>query len=95
VQYRADRASTVHASVGKVDFSDAALLDNTVALALALAAARPKGVKAGKAGTSGAFFKSAHLTTSMGRGSVPIDIASLAAAAGMGPARAAPRAAAA
>ena len=95
VQFRADRASTVHAAVGKVDFSDAALLDQAVAMALALAAARPKGVKAGKAGSVGAFFRSAHLTTSMGRGSVAIDIASLAAAAGMGPARAAPRAAAA
>jgi ribosomal protein L1 len=92
VQFRTDRASTIHCAVGKADFSDAALMENAAALALALAAARPKGVKAGKAGSAGAFFKSAHLATSMGRGSVPIDIASLAAAAGMGGTKAAARA---
>jgi large subunit ribosomal protein L1 len=85
VQFRADRYATVHAAVGKADFSEAALAENVAALAAALAAARPKGVK-GKAGGGGVtgYFKSAHLGTTMGRSSVPVALASLAAAAGVG-----------
>ncbi len=101
VQFRADRYATVHVAVGKADFGDVALAENAAALVAALAAARPKGVKA-KSGGGGVlgFFKSAHLATTMGRGSVPVAVASLAAVAGGGgggAARgaAAPRAAAA
>jgi large subunit ribosomal protein L1 len=82
VQFRADRYATVHCAVGKADFSDAALAENAAALVAALAAARPKGVKAGKIGGAAGYLKSAHLGTTMGRGSVAISLASLAGSSG-------------
>ncbi len=48
VACRADKASVVHAGVGKVSFSEDALLRNAGALAAAILAARPKGVKGGQ-----------------------------------------------
>lgn len=75
VSFRADRYATVHAAVGKVDFSAAAVAENVAALLAALQAARP--AAKGK-GAAGKFVRSVHLATTMGRGSVPVELASLA-----------------
>ncbi len=80
VQFRADRYATVHVPVGKVNFSAAALEENVAALLAAVAAARPTGVKGAKGGSGpGGFFKSVHLASTMGRGCVPVSLASVAA----------------
>lgn len=61
VQFRAEKAGIVHAGIGKASFSAAALEDNVRAFMVALTALKPEALK-------GAFFKAAHLTSTMGKG---------------------------
>ena len=60
--YRAERNGIIHASIGKLSFTDQQLIDNLKALQLALLDARPKSAP------KGVYFKAAHLSTTMGPG---------------------------
>ena len=89
VQFRADRYGDVKAVVGKVDFAPQALEDNITALLQAVAAAKPQGAKLGGGGSKGAgYFRAVGLATTMGRGSVPISLASVQALTGKNTAKA-------
>ena len=68
VEYRAEKAGIVHASIGKVSFSDEKLVENFKALQDVLAKAKPSSSK-------GTYFKSVAVTTTMGPG-VKVDTAS-------------------
>jgi large subunit ribosomal protein L1 len=59
VEYRVDSTGIVHLGVGKVSFTPAQLLDNVQAVLDSIRSNKPSGVK-------GNYFKSVHLTTSMG-----------------------------
>jgi large subunit ribosomal protein L1 len=72
VQYRAEKAGIVHAGVGKVSFSEAALVENVKALVGAINRAKPTGVK-------GAYIKRASLSSTMGPG-IKLDLAGLVGA---------------
>lgn len=69
VEYRAEKAGIVHASIGKVSFTDEQLIENFNTLQDVLAKAKPSSAK-------GTYFKSVAVTTTMGPG-VKIDTASL------------------
>jgi len=69
VQYRAEKAGIVHAGIGKMSFSEAALIENARALVGAINRAKPSGVK-------GSYIKRASLSSTMGPG-IKIDLAGL------------------
>lgn len=66
VEFRADRTGLLHVPVGKVSFSDDALLTNLTALMANVNSARPSGAK-------GQFVRSITLAPTMGPG-VPVDV---------------------
>ncbi len=66
VEFRTDRTALVHAPLGKVSFSEDALLDNLAALLDAIVREKP-------AGTKGQYFRSMTLTSTMGPG-IKVDI---------------------
>jgi large subunit ribosomal protein L1 len=70
VEFRADKAGIVHAGVGKVSFTDDALVDNVRAFVGAITRAKPTGVK-------GTYIKKVNLSSTMGPG-VKIELAGLA-----------------
>ena len=90
VQFRADRYGDVKAVVGKVDFAPQALEDNIAALLQAVAAAKPQGAKlgGGGGGKGAGYFRAVQLATTMGRGSVPVSLASVQALTGKNTAKA-------
>jgi large subunit ribosomal protein L1 len=69
VQYRAEKAGIVHAGIGKVSFSEAALIENVRALVGAINRAKPTGIK-------GSYIKKASLSSTMGPG-IKLDLAGL------------------
>ena len=73
VEFRAEKAGIVHAGVGKVSFSEAALLENIRAFVSAISRAKPSGAK-------GTYIKRVALSLTMGPG-VKIDVGSLAMSA--------------
>ncbi len=66
VEFRTDRTSLVHVPIGKVSFSQEALLENLAALVGAIAHERPTGAK-------GQFIRSITLVSTMGPG-IKLDI---------------------
>jgi large subunit ribosomal protein L1 len=66
VEFRTDRTNLVHVPLGKISFTEEALLDNLGALVDAVMREKPSGAK-------GQYIKSLTLTTTMGPG-VPLDI---------------------
>jgi large subunit ribosomal protein L1 len=70
VQYRAEKAGIVHAGIGKVSFSEAALIENARALVGAINRAKPSGIK-------GSYIKKASLSSTMGPG-IKLDLSGLA-----------------
>jgi large subunit ribosomal protein L1 len=68
VEFRADKAGIVQASVGKASFSEDKLVENIKALYDALGKAKPAGFK-------GIYFKKMYLTSTMGP-SVKVNMAS-------------------
>jgi large subunit ribosomal protein L1 len=68
IEFRVEKAGIVHAGVGKVSFSDDALLANVKALYEALNRAKPTGAK-------GVYVKKINLSSTMGPG-VKVDVAS-------------------
>jgi large subunit ribosomal protein L1 len=67
VEFRTDRTALVHVPIGKVSFSEEALLENLSALVDAIVRERPGGAK-------GQFLRSVTLTSTMGPG-IKLDIA--------------------
>jgi large subunit ribosomal protein L1 len=67
VEFRTDRTALVHVPIGKVSFSEEALLENLSALVGAIARERPAGAK-------GQFVRSVTLTATMGPG-IKLDVA--------------------
>ncbi|MCA0117119.1 50S ribosomal protein L1, partial [Staphylococcus epidermidis] len=61
VEYRAEKAGIVHATIGKVSFDEEKLVENFNALQDVLAKAKPASAK-------GTYFKSVAVTTTMGPG---------------------------
>lgn len=61
VEFRAEKAGIVHAGVGKVSFSEAALIENIVAFADAVNKAKPTGAK-------GTYVQRVALSSTMGPG---------------------------
>ena len=68
VEYRAEKAGIVHATIGKVSFDTDKLIENFNALQDVLAKAKPASAK-------GTYFKSVAVTTTMGPG-VKVDTSS-------------------
>lgn len=61
IEYRADKAGNIHASIGKVSFSTEQLSENLQALADALAKAKPAAAK-------GTYMKNVSVSSTMGPG---------------------------
>ena len=68
VEYRLDRTSLIHVSVGKASFEASQLVENMAALMDSIVRARPSSVK-------GQYIRSAYLSTTMGP-SIKLDVAS-------------------
>ncbi|KAJ0400254.1 hypothetical protein ATCC90586_009307 [Pythium insidiosum] len=66
VEFRAEKKGIVHAGIGKVSFSEEALLENIRAFMVAISDAKPEGAK-------GKYIKAAHLSSTMGAG-IALDI---------------------
>ena len=66
VEFRTDRTALVHVPLGKVSFSEDALLENLAALVDAVAHEKPTGTK-------GQYIRSMTLTTTMGPG-IKLDV---------------------
>jgi len=66
VEFRTDRTALVHVPVGKVSFSEEALMENLSALVDAIVRGRPAGAK-------GQFIRSITLVTTMGPG-IKLDV---------------------
>jgi len=77
VNFRADRYGIVHARVGSCAFDADSLLANVLALMRALRDVRPPPNVPGGSGPLRSFFRAAHFSTTMGRGSVRADVSSL------------------
>ena len=71
VEFRVEKAGIVHAGIGKVSFTDDALLANAKAMVEALNRSKPSGAK-------GTYIKKVSLSSTMGPG-VKVDTASLSA----------------
>jgi large subunit ribosomal protein L1 len=71
VQYRAEKAGIVHAGIGKVSFSEAALIENVRALVTVINRGKPSGIK-------GSYIKKASLSSTMGPG-IKLDLSALLA----------------
>jgi large subunit ribosomal protein L1 len=74
VQYRAEKAGILHAGIGKISFSEAALIENVRALVGAINRAKPTGIK-------GSYIKKASLSSTMGPG-IKLDLSGLSGASG-------------
>jgi len=70
VEFRAEKAGLVHAGIGKISFSESALIENVKAFVGAISRAKPSGVK-------GTYIKKVSLSSTMGPG-VKLEISSLA-----------------
>src|SRR5512144_494028 len=74
IEFRVDKTAIVHVPVGKVNFEEKALVENTEALLLAIQRAKPAAAK-------GKYVKSCTLTSTMGPG-IHVDTAALEKLAG-------------
>ena len=69
IEFRAEKAGIVHAGIGKLSFSEQALLENARAFVTAISRARPNGVK-------GTYINRVTLSSTMGPG-VKVDLTTL------------------
>jgi large subunit ribosomal protein L1 len=67
VEFKLEKAGIIHAGVGKVSFSDAAITENVISFISAVSKAKPAGVK-------GAYIKKISLSSTMGPG-ITLDLA--------------------
>ena len=70
VEFRAEKAGIVHAGIGKVSFSEEALVENVRAFVGAISRSKPTGVK-------GTYIKKVSLSSTMGPG-LKLEVSSLA-----------------
>jgi large subunit ribosomal protein L1 len=70
VEFRAEKAGIVHAGIGKVSFSEEALVENVRAFVGAISRAKPTGVK-------GTYIRKVSLSSTMGPG-LKLEISSIA-----------------
>jgi large subunit ribosomal protein L1 len=70
VEFRAEKAGTVHAGIGKVSFSEEALVENVRAFVGAISRSKPTGVK-------GTYIKKVSLSSTMGPG-LKLEVSSIA-----------------
>ena len=68
VQYRVDKSGIIHAGIGKVSFSNAALLENVRSFLISIVDAKPESLK-------GKYIKYVYVKATMGP-SVPIEVPS-------------------
>ena len=68
MEIRTDKEGTIHASIGRVSFEIDQLVENLKSLLLTVQAAKPTGAPKGK------YFLCVALSTTMGRGSVRLDL---------------------
>ncbi len=68
VEFKLDRTSIIHVTLGKISFEGDKLIDNLTAVIEAIVKAKPSGVK-------GQYVQTASLTTTMGPG-VKLDLQS-------------------
>jgi large subunit ribosomal protein L1 len=73
VEFRAEKAGLIHAGVGKVSFSEEALVDNVKAFYGAISRAKPSGAK-------GTYIKRVSLSSTMGPG-LTVEVSSLSGGA--------------
>ena len=73
VEFRAEKAGIVHAGVGKVSFTETALIENVRAFIAAINRAKPSGAK-------GTYIEKISLSSTMGPG-VKLDLGTIATAA--------------
>lgn len=73
IEFRAEKAGIVHAGIGKINFTEQQLIENTRAFIAAITKARPAGVK-------GTYINRVAVSSSMGPG-VKVDLASLSESA--------------
>ena len=73
VEFRVEKAGIVHGGVGKVSFTEEALVENVKAFVGAVSRAKPSGAK-------GTYIKRVSLSSTMGPG-IKVDVASVAGAA--------------
>ncbi|MCA9396927.1 MAG: 50S ribosomal protein L1 [Candidatus Omnitrophica bacterium] len=69
IEYKMDKQSNLHSSIGRMSFTNEQLIDNAKAFVNAIQAARPKTIK-------GDFIKAAHLSSTMGPG-IKLDLAGI------------------
>jgi large subunit ribosomal protein L1 len=69
IEFRAEKAGIIHAGIGKVSFSETAILENAKAFISAITKARPSGVK-------GTYINRVTLSSTMGPG-VKVDLGTL------------------
>ncbi|MBN17961.1 MAG: 50S ribosomal protein L1 [Chloroflexi bacterium] len=69
VEYKLDKTSIMHISVGKVSFTEEQLIDNIKTLMYDIIKSKPSGIK-------GQFLKTAFLTTTMGVG-IPLEVSTI------------------
>lgn len=69
IEFRAEKAGIVHAGIGKVSFSEAAILDNARAFIGAITKARPSGIK-------GTYINRVTISSTMGPG-VKVDLTTI------------------
>jgi large subunit ribosomal protein L1 len=70
VEFRAEKAGIVHAGIGKVSFSEEALIENVRAFVGAISRSKPTGVK-------GTYIKKVSLSSTMGPG-LKLEVSSIA-----------------
>jgi large subunit ribosomal protein L1 len=70
VEFRAEKAGIVHAGIGKVSFSEDALIENVRAFVGAISRSKPSGVK-------GTYIKRVSLSSTMGPG-LKLEVSSIA-----------------
>lgn len=73
IEYRAEKGGIVHAGIGKINFSEKQLIENTRAFLAAISKARPAGVK-------GTYINRVSLSSTMGPG-VKVDLSTLSESA--------------
>ncbi len=70
IEFRAEKNGIIHAGIGKVNFTEAELIENVRALLTALTKARPSNTK-------GSYIQRVNLSSTMGPG-IKVDLGSLA-----------------
>jgi large subunit ribosomal protein L1 len=69
IEYRAEKGGIVHAGIGKINFTEKQLIENTRAFLAAISKARPSGVK-------GTYINKVTVSSTMGPG-VKVDLSTL------------------